>query len=206
MKVSQEMRDAIVAAAEDLFAQGNASPTNEQVRAQLGKGSLSHISPIMKEWRELKKANAKAAFEMPDSLNKAVHESIGRMWVAATNLANESVEAHRHKADKAVRDADRERDEALNEVGRLEAMVEELERALSAEFLKVERLEVRLGQEQTRSSELLAENASMEADLASRKEQIERLHNDIDVVRKDYRALQSELIQIAKAGKNSFED
>ena len=46
----------------------------------------------------------------------------------------------------------------------------------------------------------------MEADLASRKEQIERLHNDIDVVRKDYRALQSELIQIAKAGKNSFED
>jgi len=206
MKVSQEMREAIVAAADDLFAQGKVSPTNEQVRAQLGKGSLSHISPIMKEWRELKKANAKAAFELPDSLSKAVHDSISRMWVTATNLANESVEARRREADKAVRDADQERDEALNEVGRLEAMVEEFEKALSAQSLKVERLEVKLEQEQSRSSELLTGKASMEADLAGRREQIERLHNDIEVVRQDYRALQSELIQMAKAGKDRSEE
>lgn len=206
MKVSQEMREAIIRAADDLFAKGNARPTNEQVRAELGKGSLSHISPIMKEWRESKKADENAAFELPDSLSKAVQDSINRMWVTATNLANESVEAYRHEADKAVRDADEERDEALNEVGRLEVMVEELEKALSAQSLKVEGLEVRLGQEQSRSSELLAEKASMEADLAGRKEQIERLHNEIEVVRQDYRALQSELIQIAKTGKNSFEE
>jgi chromosome segregation ATPase len=103
-------------------------------------------------------------------------------------------------------DADQERDEALNEVGRLEVIVEELEKALSAQSLKVEKLEAKLGQEQSRSSELLTEKASIEADLAGRKEQIERLHNDVDVVRQDYRALQSELIQMAKAGKASFEE
>ena len=103
-------------------------------------------------------------------------------------------------------DADQERDEALNEVGRLEVIVEELEKALSAQSLKVERLEVKLGQEQSRSSELLTEKASMEADLAGRKEQIERLHNDVDVLRQDYRALQSELIQMAKAGKDRSEE
>jgi chromosome segregation ATPase len=128
------------------------------------------------------------------------------MWVTATNLANESVDAYRREADKTVQDADQERDEALNEVGRLEVVVEELEKALSAQSLNVERLEVRLGQEQSRSSELLTEKASMEADLAGRKEQIERLHNDVDVVRHDYRALQSELIQMAKAGKSSFDE
>lgn len=206
MKVSKEMREAIIRAADDLFAKGNARPTNEQVRAELGKGSLSHISPIMKEWRESKKADENAAFELPDSLRKAVQDSINRMWVTATNLANDSVEAYRREADKAVQDADQERDEALNEVGRLEVIVEDLEKALSAQTHKVEQLEARLGQEQSRSSELLAENASMEADLAGRKEQIERLHNDIDLVRQDYRALQSELIQMAKAGKNSSEE
>jgi chromosome segregation ATPase len=206
MKVSQEMREAIIRAADDLFAKGNARPTNEQVRAELGKGSLSHISPIMKEWRESKKADENAAFELPDSLRKAVQDAINRMWVTATNLANDSVEAYRREADKAVQDADQERDEALNEVGRLEVIVGDLEKALSAQAHKVEQLEARLGQEQSRSSELLAEKASMEADLAGRKEQIERLHNDIDVVRQDYRALQSELIQMAKAGKSSFEE
>jgi phage shock protein A len=128
------------------------------------------------------------------------------MWVTATNLANESVEAYRREADKAVQDADEERDEALNEVGRLEVIVEEFEKALSDQSLKVERLEVKLGQEQSRSSELLTEKASMEADLAGRKEQIERLHNDVDVLRQDYRALQSELIQMAKAGKDRSEE
>jgi len=206
MKVSQEMREAIIGAADDLFAKGNSRPTNEQVRAELGRGSLSHISPIMKEWRESKKADESAAFELPDSLSRAVQDSINRMWVTATNLANESVEAYRREADKAVQDADQEREEALHEVGRLEVIGEKLEKALSAEANKVEQLEARLGQEQSRSSELLAEKASMEADLAGRKEQIERLQNDIDEVRNDYRALQSELIQIAKAGKNSFEE
>lgn len=205
MKISQEMREAIIGAADDLFAKGNSRPTNEQVRAELGRGSLSHISPIMKQWRESKRADESAAFELPDSLRRAVQDSINRMWVTATNLANESVEAYRREADKAVQDADQERDEALNEVSRLEVIVEELEKALSDQSLKVERLEVKLGQEQSRCSELLTENASIEADLAGRKEQIERLHNDIDVVRKDYRALQSELIQMAKTGKNSFE-
>jgi archaellum component FlaC len=160
----------------------------------------------MKEWRESKKADENAAFELPDSLSKAVQDSINRMWVTATNLANESVEAYRREADKAVQDADEERDEALNEVGRLEVIVEEFEKALSDQSLKVERLEVKLGQEQSRSSELLTEKASMEADLAGRKEQIERLHNDVDVLRQDYRALQSELIQMAKAGKDRSEE
>ena len=34
-----------------VLAAGNASPTNEQVRAHLGGGSLSHISPVMRALR-----------------------------------------------------------------------------------------------------------------------------------------------------------
>ena len=35
-------------AAAALIAAGNPNPTNEQVRAHLGGGSLSHISPVMR--------------------------------------------------------------------------------------------------------------------------------------------------------------
>lgn len=203
MKISQDTQEAIVSAADDLFAQGSDSPTNEQVRARLGKGSLSHISPVMKEWRESKKAEARAAFEMPVSLSKAVHESIGRLWVTATSLANASFDAYRHEADVAVQGSEQEREEALIEVGRLESLVEDLEKAFDAKSLKVEGLEVRLEQEQSRSTALLAEKASMEAELAGRKAQIDGLQNDVDEIRQDYRSLQSELVQIAKAGHSS---
>ncbi|EIV5844997.1 DNA-binding protein, partial [Klebsiella pneumoniae] len=38
-------------AAAALIAAGTANPTNEQVRAHLGGGSLSHISPVMRAFR-----------------------------------------------------------------------------------------------------------------------------------------------------------
>lgn len=56
MKIKPEIRERIVVAASALAAEGIDSPTNEQVRERMGGGSLSHISPVMREWRESRKA------------------------------------------------------------------------------------------------------------------------------------------------------
>jgi len=206
VKISEETRDAIVGAANDLLADGVANPTNEQVRSRLGKGSLSHISPVMKEWREARKAEAKAALEMPRGLSQAVHESIGRLWGVATGLAQASFEAHRKEADEAVRYAEQERDEALSEVGRLELVVEELEKELSAGRVKLEVLEGKLEREVSRNAELAAENSSLSSDLTARREQLDALRLDMDVVRQDYRSLQAELVEMAKSGRDRSVD
>lgn len=206
MKISEETRDSIIGAANDLLAEGNANPTNEQVRSRLGKGSLSHISPVMKEWREARKAEAKTALEMPRGLSQAVHESIGRLWGVATGLAQASFEAHRKEADEAVGYAEQERDEALSEVGRLELDVEELKKAFSAERVKLESLEGKLEREVSRNAELVAENSSLRSDLSARREQLDALRLDMDVVRQDYRSLQAELIDMAKSGRDRSVD
>jgi len=206
VKISEETRDAIIEAANDLLVEGCANPTNEQVRSRLGKGSLSHISPVMKEWREARKAEAKAALEMPRGLSEAIHESVGRLWGVATGLAQATYEAHRKEAEEAVRYAEQERDEALSEVGRLEFDVEELKKALSAESVKAESLEGRLKREVSKSSELFAENSSLRSDLTARREQLDALRLDVEMVRQDYRSLQAELIEMAKSGRGQSAD
>ena len=193
MKISEETRDSIIGAANDLLAEGNANPTNEQVRSRLGRGSLSHISPVMKEWREARKAEAKTALEMPRGLSQAIHESIGRLWGVATGLAQASFEAHRKEADDAVRYAEQERDEALSE-------------AFNAERVKLESLEGKLEREVSRNAELVAENSSLRSDLTARREQLDALRLDMDVVRQDYRSLQAELIDMAKSGRDRSVD
>lgn len=70
MKIKPEIRDKILSAANSLQAEGVETPTNEQVREYLGGGSLSHISPVMREWRDSKKSEVAAALEIPADLKK----------------------------------------------------------------------------------------------------------------------------------------
>lgn len=200
MGPSQEMRKSVIDAANELYAEGVANPTNNQVRSRLGKGSLSHISPIMKEWRESRKSEAKAFYEMPESLSRSINESVGRLWVQATKLASASFDGHRKEVDQAVQEANSERDEALNEIGRLERSIAALEKSLEMKSAKVDELESQLENERELRSTLVAEKASINADLVGRKERIDALEGDLEVMRNDYRMLQAELLLLAKSG------
>ena len=70
MNVKQEIQDKIVAAASALVAEGVKNPTNDQVRERMGGGSLSHISPVMREWRQSRQEEVVAALEIPPELKK----------------------------------------------------------------------------------------------------------------------------------------
>jgi hypothetical protein len=101
-------------AAAALIAVGTPNPTNEQVRQHLGGGSLSHISPVMREFRARQRARAG---EQTPELAQLLTSQLGLLWQAAVKQADADTLAAREQADRV-------RDEALplrEQVARLAA-------------------------------------------------------------------------------------
>jgi len=200
-KVKPEIRDRIIATANALVSEGIDTPTNDQVRERMGGGSLSHISPVMREWRESRKAEVVAALDMPADLKKAVETSLGQLWGMASKLATASVENFRQEAEAAVADATAERDEALNEIQRLEKHLAELTKALEEKGQEVNQVRSALDQEHNINAQLKADTAALQARIEDRDTQIEGLKADLKEARDDNRKLQGELIEIARKTK-----
>lgn len=201
MKVKPEIKEKIIAAANALAAEGIESPTNDQVRERMGSGSLSHISPVMREWRESRKAEVVAALEMPADLKKAIESSVGQVWTAASKLASATIETVRQEADSAIKAATSERDEALAEITRLESQIAELEKALADKEQEVSQVKTELEQERSQNTKLTTENAALVARVDDRDEQIKGLKTELKEARDDNKALQGELIEIARKVK-----
>ena len=70
--IKTEIKQKIMACADELVASGINEPTNDQVRERLGGGSLSHISPVMREWRGNRKDAVVVALDMPTELKNVV--------------------------------------------------------------------------------------------------------------------------------------
>ena len=201
MKVKPEIKEKIIAAANALAAEGIESPTNDQVRERMGSGSLSHISPVMREWRESRKAEVVAALEMPADLKKAIESSVGQVWIAASKLASATIETVRQEADSAIEAATSERDEALAEITRLESQIAELEKALADKEQEVSQVKTEQEQERSQNTKLTTENAALVARVDDRVEQIKGLKTELKEARDDNKALQGELIEIARKAK-----
>lgn len=201
MKIRAEIQERIVAAASALAAEGVESPTNEQVRERLGGGSLSHISPVMREWRESKKSEVAAALEMPLELRKAIESSVGQVWTAASKLASAQLDTMRQEADAATKAAAEERDEALAEVGRLEERMAELKKAMTEKEQIAAQAREELARDRVQRSKLISENASLIVRVNDRDEQIKELKTELKEARDDNKALQSKLVEIARESK-----
>lgn len=201
MKVKPEIKEKIIAAANALAAEGIENPTNDQVRERMGSGSLSHISPVMREWRESRKAEVVAALEMPADLKKAIESSVGQVWTAASKLASATIETVRQEADDAIEIATVERDEALAEITRLEIQIAELEKVLTNREQEVNQVKTELEQERGQNTKLTTENAALVARVDDRDEQIKGLKTELKEARNDNKALQGELIEIARKAK-----
>ncbi|MFA1787695.1 DNA-binding protein [Klebsiella pneumoniae] len=108
-------------AAAALIAAGTANPTNEQVRAHLGGGSLSHISPVMRAFRARRREQrAEQLPALPPELAQLLTGQLGLLWQAAVKQADADTLAAREQADADIAQADQERDGALARVATLE--------------------------------------------------------------------------------------
>lgn len=201
MNIKPEIRDKFIAAANALVAEGIENPTNEQVRKKAGGGSLAHISPVMREWRESRKAEVIAALEMPGDLKKVVENSIGLIWAAASKLAQASMQAYRQEADETIDAVTQERDEALSEIQRLEARLVELEKIVADKDQTISKGNADLESERAQHAKATAENAALAARIEDRDTQIQGLKAELKEARDDNKALQKELVEIARKTK-----
>jgi chromosome segregation ATPase len=122
------MKDRIFTICDNLSRAG-VSPTAEKVRAELGGGSFSTISPIIKQWRD-SQSRTEPAQEIPAAAQAAVSQATAIIWKMATDHQAEAINAVRQECARIEREAIAERDEALSEVKRLEEQI----RAITAAF------------------------------------------------------------------------
>lgn len=100
-------------AAATLIAAGVPNPTNEQLRAHLGGGSLSHISPVMRAFRaRLREQRAEQVPALPAELAELLTGQLALLWQAAVKQADAGTLATREQADADIAQADLERDAA----------------------------------------------------------------------------------------------
>lgn len=207
MTVKPEIKDKIVNAANTLVAEGVESPTNDQVRERMGGGSLSHISPVMREWREGRKSEVAAALEIPSDLKKVIETSLSQVWSAANKLASATVEKVQQEAQVAIDAASSERDEALSEVSRLEERILELQKVVDERENTVQLVQSDLDKERGRAGQLASENAALTAKVEDRDVQVKELKEELSEARDHNRSLQAELIALAKqAQKGQVDD
>lgn len=187
-------------AAAALIAAGIPNPTNEQVRAHLGGGSLSHISPVMRAFRARQREQAaEQSTPLPPELAQLLTGQLGLLWQAAVRQAGADTLAAREQADADIAQADRERDEALAKVTALESelavlreVVAERDRLLQeVRDLRAEALPLR---------EQVARLTATDEHLAA---QLEDTKAELKESRTENRTLQAELLTLARAEPKS---
>lgn len=197
MNVSQEIRERIFSAANALIAQGIESPTNTQVRDHLGGGSLSHISPVMREWRDSRKSVIAAALEMPADLRRVVEVSLAQVWASATKIASAASEQYREEAEQAMSEVLAERDEALNEVLQLESRLKELNVAVEEKDASAAKLEFVIKDLQEKIAKKASDIEVISARMSERNIQLDDLKNRLASAELECRDLQKSIAVIA---------
>lgn len=183
-------------AAAALIAAGTPNPTNEQVRAHLGGGSLSHISPVMRAFRaRQREQRAEQTTPLPAELAQLLTGQLGLLWQAAVKQADADTLAAREQADAGIAQADRERDEALAKVTALESELAVLREVVAERDRLLQ--DVRALREETLP--LREQVARMTATGEHLAAQLKETRAELKGAREDNRALQAELLTLARA-------
>ncbi|MBV8042572.1 DNA-binding protein [Pluralibacter sp.] len=183
-------------AAAALIAAGTPNPTNEQVRQHLGGGSLSHISPVMRDFRARQRALASEQTPaLPAELTQLLTGQLGLLWQAAVRQADADTLAAREQADADTEQADRERDEALAKVATLESELAVL-REVQAERDRLLKQELGLNERMISLREEVVRQQTRNEHLTA---QLEESRQDLKTLRDSEKTLQQELLTLARA-------
>ena len=177
-------KEQIIEAATQLAADG-ANPSMAAVRKMLGGGSFSTISPILRDWRNSQEQVTAAILDMPAEIKLALEKAGAALWETASGLASREIEKIRQTADKKVGAATLNRNEAVQEIGRLEVQITELKSAFKAQH---EQLESIRGQQTVAARR----EGALEADLAGARSSIETMKATIATQK-------TEMAEIAKS-------
>ena len=116
MIISQETRDRIVSAANQLFEQAGRAdfPTVDAVR-RISKTNMNDASTVMKEWRRMQTTTAApVAVAVPERVQQASHAALAAMWAEAQGIATEALQSAQADWEKERAEAETLRGELSN--------------------------------------------------------------------------------------------
>ena len=184
-------------AADELVATGIERPTNEQVRAHLGSGSLATISPAMKAWREQELTKDAVFSEIPAPIIKEAERFVGNIWKNATKLANQRHQAAEAESDRKLEEARTELNEAFAEIQQLEATAQETRSKLDDYENRLAAQIDLLNQEKTTNKKLEIELTKVTTEAASKDALLKAAQTELSDAKANIEKLQDKLISLA---------
>ena len=167
----------IIDTAEQLASEGF-NPSMHAVRERLGSGSFATISPVLREWKEKREATTVAVLEMPSDIKGALDRFGADLWKAASALATAQFEKLKDESRFSVESANKERDEALEEIERLESKILEDDNRSSLVNAEVERLKSRLDDEHKKNAALEQRNLDLQETVVGLKSDLKESRED----------------------------
>jgi len=198
-KVSPEKHRAIISAADQLALEGNDHPTNDEIRAAMGGGSIADISPVMRQWREKRKQIAGIQLQMPDAISAAGERFMAQLWAAAESEAGKAIETLQADRAERITAIEGERDEAFGEITRLEEGTARLQQELETRQRELSDQASKLDALTKDHYALTVEREKALAHAAATQESQVRLIEQLKASQANNNALQSELVKLAKS-------
>lgn len=147
-------KTTIIETAEILLAETGKEPSNRDVLRRIGRGSLSEITPAMKEWRTERKELEAKRVAMPESMQNIASSFVDRLWLEANLITQKSIEQTKAGYDAEIERRDHAEAELLEELNQTHLQVLELEDEI-ARLNKKLNVVLELEREKARISALL---------------------------------------------------
>jgi chromosome segregation ATPase len=193
--------------AADTLAAGGKEVTASALLVALGGGSLSTIYQHFNSWRTSRPALV--APVSPIDLPEPVQTAFAAAWKVAASEAAREVSSIRDKAAEDVKAANKEFQEALEQIVRLEAEAEVAEQ-------EIETLKGKLAESEERLHAVQAESIRHETEAQQFRGLVEKLEREVERLRKESSAaedrhheerqkLSSQIEQMVYSAKNGHE-
>jgi chromosome segregation ATPase len=173
--------EEVFQAADGLVAEGK-EVTATTLLTALGGGSLTTIYKHLSKWQESRPASSVGAIQL--EMPEPVLAAFGAAWRAAVSEAGRTITAVREKANEEVKNAQKQFQEALESIGRLESEAEEDGTKIEALNAKVEELEGSLRKTENERAGLAATVEQQQQRIKALEADVERLRQDAEAERK----------------------
>ncbi|MCP4286664.1 MAG: hypothetical protein GY792_19830, partial [Gammaproteobacteria bacterium] len=195
--------EIIIAAAEALYAESGKIPTVQAVRDKMisddmGRGSFSDISPVLKEWRAERQAAKVAQGDIPGQVRDALERAAGVLWGSFQAEMDERMNAVRQQADAQTQDAGDERDQAIAEVNRLEQDLKTEQRSSAQMQTELQTAQARLADTRQDNARLSERTDQQQARMKQQSVELECVRADLQTAWADAQKQAQRLEEISQ--------
>ena len=191
--------ERIIETAEAITERGE-SPTLAAVRRELGGGSYTTISEVMKEWKAKRQAALAlaAVVQVPTAVQEAMSQAAITVWTAATQqhaatlaAERETLKEERQRLEGERREAVELADQVSRELEQRQAEADQLRTALDTERQSLSETRTALAKAEAQAEERLAHVETLSGELAQVRQVAQEQASEAAELRGQLTALES---------------